>query len=124
MIGRLRMTTARWMVLIAVFGGSLGGLVAYHRWVTGMFAKVMEQARIKAGLPADTNMNDFNIQVEPGLLIWLNLDHFLLRFWFVILPLLLLLAFGCAMLLPARKSGSGPSSFGEPRNERTESGRK
>jgi hypothetical protein len=91
------------MVLIAVFAGSLAGLVAFHRWVTSMFVAVMEQARIQAGLPPGTDMNEFNIPVSGRQMLWLDLDHFLLRFWFVVLPLLLLLSFGLAMLLPARK---------------------
>jgi hypothetical protein len=112
-MGRARMTTGRWMVFIAVFAGSLAGLDAFHRWVTSMFAGVMEQARIQRGLPPGTDMSGFIIRMPSSRqMLWLDLDHFLLRFWFVVLPLILLLSFGAAMLLPARKIKSGPGDSG------------
>ena len=114
-----RMTTGRWMVLIAVFAGSLGGLVGCHRWVTAMVADVQEQARARAGLPPGTNMNDFNMPVTSRQMFWLRLDQFLMKFWFVILALLLVLSFGLAMLLPGTKIEPERSApHGESRQER------
>jgi hypothetical protein len=100
------------MVFFAVFAGSLAGLVAFHRWVSSMFAAVMEQARIQRGLPQGTDMSGLIIPMPSSRqMLWLDLDHLLLRFWFIVLPLIMLLSFGVAMVFPGRKikSGAGDS---------------
>ena len=98
------------MVFSAVFAGSLVGLVAFHRWVSSMFAAVMEQARIQRGLPQGADLSGFIIRMPSSrLMLGLDLDHLLLRFWFVVLPLMILLSFGVAMVLPRGRSSPGLS---------------
>ena len=72
----------------------------------------------RAGLPPGTNMNDFNIPVTSRQMFWLRLDQFLMKFWFVILALLLVLSFGLAMLLPGTKvDRSVAAPHGESRQD-------
>jgi hypothetical protein len=84
--------------------------LAYHWWVTSMFATIMEQARVRAGLPPGSPMNDLGLQVTGRQMLSIELDHFLLKFWFVLLPVLLLICFGIAAALPPARSTAGMAS--------------
>jgi len=75
-----------------------------------MFATIMEQARERAGLPPGSPMNDLGLQVTGRQMLHIELDHLLLRFWFVLLLVVLLICFGIAASLPRARSTAGTAS--------------
>jgi hypothetical protein len=100
----------KYLVASGVAGLILLAALAYHGWVTSMVSGLMEQARVRAGLPAGSPMGDVGIQVSGPQMTYIQIDHLLSRFWFVLLPVLLAICFGIAASLPrARSTTSGPA---------------
>jgi hypothetical protein len=112
------MTTARWMVLIAVCAVCLGVWLAYHRWVAMRLDQIFLEARKRAGLPLDARMADFGIPLPGYLMFCVQLDHLLMKFWFVLLPLIVLLSLGVALSIPPTHADSRPASTASERPER------
>ena len=108
------MTTGRWMVLIAVCAVCQAAWLAYHRWVAMRLDQIVLEARKRAGLPLDASMADFGIPLPGYLMFCVRLDHLLMKFWFVLLPLIVLFGFGIARSIPSRPADSrAPSAASE-----------
>ena len=100
----------RYLVASAVSGLILLVALAYHWWVTTMVSGLMEQARVRAGLPAGSPMGDVGIPLSGTQMNHIQIDHLLSRFWFVLLPVLFAICFSIAASVPrARSTTSGPS---------------
>jgi hypothetical protein len=100
----------RSLVASGVAGLILLAALAYHWWVTSMVSGLREQARVRAGFPTGSPMADFRIQVSGPQMTYIQIDHLLSRFWFVLLPVLLAICFAIAASLPrARSTTSGPA---------------
>ena len=52
----------------------------------------------------DAPMGDVGHALPGDMMTWISLDHLLMRFWFVLLPLIFLIGFGIAWSIPS-KSG-------------------
>ena len=97
------MTSSRWMVCVAFCAFVLGAGMAFHSWVNARLDATLREARKAAGLPLDTPIEDIGIEVAADLMSWIQIDHLLLKFWFVLLPLVLLIGLGLACLIPSKQ---------------------
>jgi hypothetical protein len=97
----------RYLVAAGIAGLILLAVLAYHWWVASMVSGLMEQARVRAGLPAGSPMGDIGIHVSGPQMTHIQIDHLLSRFWFVLLPVLLAICFGIAASLPRARSTAG-----------------
>ena len=107
----------RYLVAAGVASLLLVAALAYHWWVATMVSGLMEQARVRAGLPAGSPMGDVGIPLSGPQMTFIKIDHLLSRFWFVLLPVLLAICFGIAASLPSAgstTSGQSESSI-QPR---------
>ncbi len=104
------MTTGRWMVCIAFCAIGLAAGMAYHRWVEARLDAKIQEARKRAGLSPEAPMNDFGVPLPGYMMTLITLDHFLMKFWFVLLLLVFLIGFGIAWSLPSKPGVSRTQS--------------
>ena len=60
--------------------------LAYHWWVESVVAATMEQARVQMGLPPGAPTNNLGVRVTGRQMLYIEIDHLLMRFWFILLP--------------------------------------
>jgi hypothetical protein len=96
----LRMTTARWMILVAAVSVALALLMFLRRLAANKVAGIMQKVREQAGLPPDTPLADFDVPVTRDMLRWILFDEFLSRFWIVLLALIVLVAWAIIAYFP------------------------
>ncbi len=84
----------------------VGASLAYHWWVDSGVASILKQARVRQGLPPGALPNDFGIPMTGRQILAVEIDHFLMRFWFILLPLVLLICLGIAAWLPGTRSAA------------------
>ena len=107
----LRMSTGRWMIFVAVVAGSLAALTLLRRWTSAKVAGFMQQVRDQSGLPSDAPLSDFNVPVSRDMMFWIEFDHFLSKFWILLLGLIIVVSLATLALLPrrvGRPNGSAP----------------
>jgi hypothetical protein len=100
------LTTGRWMVCIAFCAICLAAGIALHWWVGARLDAVSQKAKEESGLPPDAPMEDVGIRVPNELMTWIQVDHLLMKFWFVLLPLVFLIGFGIAWSIPSKPGAS------------------
>jgi len=103
------LTIGRWMVCIAFCAILLAARMAYHRWVEARFDAIVQEAKKQAGMPPDAVM-DFGIPLPGDMMTLIEVDHLLMKFWLVLLPLVFLIGFGIAWALPSKKGVSRKQS--------------
>jgi hypothetical protein len=86
----LRMTTRRWMILVAVVAIAFGLLTFLRRLAAGKVASFTQKVRVQLSLPPDDPLSDFNVPLTRDVGYWMDIDHFLSRFWIVLLTVIVL----------------------------------
>jgi hypothetical protein len=92
------------MVVIAVCAVCLAAWRAYHRWVARRLDQInpiLEDRLWRGGSDFD-----FLLPIPRCIVLCAQLDHFLMRFWFVLFPLVILFSFGIALSIPSRHPDS------------------
>jgi hypothetical protein len=88
----------------------VGSVLALHWWVGSRLAAIEGQARATGKLPPNVPAKDLGVHVSDRLMFFMQLDHLLMSFWFILLPLILLICFGIAARLPGAKPAESPSA--------------
>ncbi len=106
----------RYLVAMAISCLMVGVALSYHRWVASSVGPVTANARARAGLPPPSPMNDLIVPVTGRQMLYIELDHFLVKFWYVLVPAVVLLCFGVAASFPRAPStvGIAPNSSHKP----------
>jgi hypothetical protein len=92
-----------YVVALGISSLIVGASLVYHRWVT---SAIIEQIKVEAGLPAGSDMSDFDIPLPRQQILHIELAQFLLKFRFVMLAVVLLICFGTAASLPRARSNA------------------
>ena len=101
----------RYLAAFIVSSLLVATLLAYHWLVASKVNAVLRQVQAQdrqAGLPPETTPGDLGVLMPKDLITLVEIDHLILRFWFVVLPLILSLCFCVAALFP-RKHGKAES---------------
>jgi hypothetical protein len=75
-----------------------------------MLAAILEQARVKQGLPPGPSPNDFGLPMTGLQMLCIKIDHLLTRFWFILLSLVLILCFVVAARWPGLRRAAHTSA--------------
>ena len=84
----------------------VGASLAYHWWVKSGVAALLEQARVRQGPAPGALPNDLGIPMTGRQILCIEIDHLLMRFWFILLPLVWLICLGIAAWLPGARSAA------------------
>jgi hypothetical protein len=90
----------RYLVASGVWCLVVLAALAHHWWVESMVSGMMEQAKIKAGLPPGSPVNDLGIPVTGQHMFQIKLDHMVVNLCSILLPAVLALCLGIAASLP------------------------
>jgi hypothetical protein len=107
----LRMTTAQWMILVALAAPALALLLFLRRLAANKVLSFMLEVRDQAGLPPDAPLADFDVPVTRDMMRWILFDAFMSRFWIVLLALIVLVAWAMIAYSPlAAVKASAPTT--------------
>ncbi len=101
-MGRLAMTTRRWMVFVFVVAVAIGTILWLRRLAAAKVSAFTQAARDELGLPADDTLADYNLPIPSELGHWIDLDHFLSRFGLIVLALVVVVAWGAIAFFPSK----------------------
>jgi hypothetical protein len=92
------------MIFVAVVAASLAALTLLRRWTSAKVAGFMQQIRAEAGLAPDAPLSDFNVPVTRDMMFWIEFDHFLSKFWILLLATIIIVSLAAMALLPRNVS--------------------
>jgi hypothetical protein len=100
----------RYFAALVVSSLLVGAFLAYRCWVSAKVDVVLRRAQEEArqvGLPSEVTPGDFGLLMSKDLMTLVEIDHLILKFWFVVLPLILFLCFGVAAIVPRKHVKAG-----------------
>jgi heme A synthase len=102
----------RYLIAAVIAALVIGSGLLYHGWANAMAAAHFERIRPATKLPEGTSMKDFNIRLTRQQILHIELDHFLVKFRYALVALVLTICFAGAALFP--RSGRAGDRAKEP----------